>query len=109
MTSGSRGMSGRAEEGARRFVKKPVEVEAMRFDGTNGRQLAEWSENHVGVISEMHAPLVAVVYTLEGAMRGDIGDWIVRGIQGEFYPVKPDIFEATYEPASTPARSEAER
>lgn len=37
--------------------------------------------------------------TLEGTMRVSLGDWIIRGVQGEFYPCKPDIFEATYEPA----------
>ena len=37
--------------------------------------------------------------TLEGTMRAEIGDWIIRGVKGEFYPCKPDIFEATYEPA----------
>lgn len=42
------------------------------------------------------------IRTLEGTMRGDPGDYIIRGVQGEFYPCKPDIFKATYEPA-TPA------
>jgi hypothetical protein len=37
--------------------------------------------------------------TLEGDMRVSVGDWVIRGVQGEFYPCKPDIFEATYEPA----------
>jgi hypothetical protein len=37
------------------------------------------------------------ISTLEGVMRADPGDWIIKGIAGEFYPVKPDIFEATYE------------
>jgi hypothetical protein len=39
------------------------------------------------------------ITTLEGVMRADPGDWIIRGVKGEFYPCKPDIFEATYEPA----------
>lgn len=39
----------------------------------------------------------ANIHTLEGTMRADIGDWIVRGVNGEFYPCKPDIFEQTYE------------
>jgi hypothetical protein len=37
------------------------------------------------------------IKTLEGVMRGDMGDWIIKGVKGEFYPCKPDIFEATYE------------
>ncbi|WP_258933231.1 hypothetical protein [Nesterenkonia pannonica] len=38
-----------------------------------------------------------LIATLEGEMRAGVGDWIIRGVQGEFYPIKPDIFEATYE------------
>jgi len=38
-----------------------------------------------------------VIVTLEGEMRADLGDWIIKGVKGEFYPCKPDIFEATYE------------
>jgi len=38
------------------------------------------------------------IATLEGVMRADVGDWIIRGVAGEFYPCKPDIFAATYEP-----------
>ena len=41
---------------------------------------------------------VIAIDTLEGEMHADPGDWIIRGVQGEFYPCKPDIFEATYEP-----------
>jgi hypothetical protein len=40
-----------------------------------------------------------VIPTLEGSMCADIGDWIIRGVKGEFYPCKPDIFAATYDPA----------
>ncbi|MDP8971204.1 MAG: hypothetical protein M3N52_12065 [Actinomycetota bacterium] len=40
-----------------------------------------------------------VISTPEGDMRGDLGDWLIRGVKGELYPCKPDIFEATYEPA----------
>lgn len=39
------------------------------------------------------------IFTLEGAMMANIGDWIIRGVNGEYYPCKPDIFEKTYEPA----------
>ena len=43
------------------------------------------------------------IKTLEGTMRVDLGDWIIRGIAGEFYPCKPDIFAATYEPVEEPS------
>ena len=41
-----------------------------------------------------------LIHTLEGVMRANFGDWIIRGVKGEFYPCKPEIFEATYEPVS---------
>lgn len=44
-----------------------------------------------------HSPFGLVIRTLEGEMRADPGDWIIRGVQGEFYPCKPDIFAETYE------------
>lgn len=77
-----------------KFRKKPVEVEAVRFEAGDtlsvlqfiGGSTAAWVMGDAIEIS-----------TLEGVMRADPGDWIIKGIAGEFYPVKPDIFEATYE------------
>lgn len=53
------------------------------------------------VVVEAHGPLTEVEFidTLEGTMRGDVGDYIITGVQGERYPCKPDIFLATYDPA----------
>lgn len=82
-----------------KFRKQPVEVEAVRWTGENGAELREWSDGAV-----VCGTLWAIVKTLEGEMRGDLGDWIIRGVKGEFYPCKPDIFEATYEPAQEPAQ-----
>lgn len=89
------------------FRKKPVVIEAMKYDGTNFAALWEFTGKsaHIREISEMHAPLVLAVYTPEGVMKATIGDWIIRGVQGEFYPCKPDIFEATYEAVAGPAIS----
>lgn len=92
--------------GAQRYRKKPVKVEAIRFDGTfdSYMEIAEWAAEHGSLnvnIREYgdgegdHTHLM--VHTLEGAMRGEPGDYIIRGVQGEFYPCKPDIFEQTYE------------
>lgn len=76
-----------------RYRKKPVEIEARRLiTGAAGRAVAKWCGgqlNDDGSIS---------ILTLEGAMRADLGDWIIQGVQGEFYPCKPSIFDATYEP-----------
>lgn len=78
-----------------KFRKKPVVVEAMQFNGTNSAEVVAWSE------MEWHHDDVAVaikVRTLEGDLWANKGDWIIKGVKGEFYPCKPDIFEASYEP-----------
>ena len=79
-----------------RFRKKPVVVEAVKFTGKNDLELAMFvGEN--GYDPDERGPSW-VIRTLEGEMRCDVGDWIVKGAVGEFYPVKPDAFEATFEP-----------
>lgn len=85
------------------FRKKPVEVEARQFDGTfeHACQLREW----IGVNASAFCDSLRVdpplghleIRTLEGAMRAEPFDWIIRGVKGEFYPCKPDIFAVTYE------------
>ena len=83
-----------------RFRKKPVIIEAMRFDGGNGYDIAHWARAGLPDIAQAKIILsnpYLFVNTLEGEMRADIGDWIIKGVKGEFYPCKPDIFEATYE------------
>jgi hypothetical protein len=101
-----------------KFRKKPVEVEAMRIDpdddnrnedgsesflDPNRRSIAEvsgWMLGHGfrGFKVALDGPFGISIQTLEGAMLAAPGDYIIRGVQGEFYPCKPDIFEATYEP-----------
>lgn len=81
-----------------RFRKKPVEIEAMQFDGTYETDLAEFVGLH-GYFTDVLSDLPAwVVHTRHGSVRAEIGDWIIRGEFGDFWPCKPDIFEATYEP-----------
>lgn len=77
-----------------RYRKKPVVVEAIQVDEGNAMDVARW----VGVQHEMivAGPPIPIV-TLEGTMMANAGDWVVKGVAGEFYPVKPDIFEQTYE------------
>jgi len=62
-----------------KYRKKPAVIEATRHEG--------------------HEPLL--IHTLEGDMTAQPGDWIITGVKGEKYPCKPDIFDATYEPAET--------
>ena len=88
------------------YRKKPVIIEARQF--TSGPrsvdigELARWcgGEWYFGSTDPAnHAAQYIMIPTLEGHMRADTGDWIIKGVKGEFYPCKPDIFEATYEPA----------
>lgn len=80
----------------KRYRKKPVEVEAVQLTAGNAREIApQWGGYVVadkwGNVSHIH------IETLEGTMRAEIGDYIIRGVEGEFYPCKPTIFEKTYE------------
>ena len=80
-----------------KYRKRPVEIDAIIWDGTE-RSLAvveEWAADTDRTISMSNRALF--IDTLEGTMRGNVGDWIIRGVAGEIYPCKPDIFEATYE------------
>ena len=82
-----------------RYRKKPVEIEARLYDGTRDGwvRIALWlRESNVRV--GMNSDGRLFIPTLEGDMTASPGDYIIRGVQGEFYPCKPDIFEATYEP-----------
>lgn len=84
-------------KGACLYRKKPVVIEAVQIRGDNDDELLAFLNKHV-VPFESVGDHVIVIHTLEGDMRADPYDWIIRGVAGEFYPCKPDIFEATYEP-----------
>lgn len=81
-----------------KFRKKPVEIEAHRLGYEPYRVITEFCPD-MQFVRESRGSAIAfgVIPTLEGDMRADLGDWIIRGVQGEFYPCKPDIFEQTYE------------
>lgn len=74
------------------FRKKPVVVEANRLTKSNSHVLAVWSG-----ATELDDSYDILIPTLEGEMLATEGDWIIRGLKGEFYPCKPDIFEASYD------------
>lgn len=74
------------------YHKKPVVVDVVRWDGDNIAEVLELCRD--GVMFDF--PKIQIE-TLEGTMAADIGDYIIRGVQGELYPCKPDIFEQTYE------------
>ena len=82
------------------YRKKPVVVEVIRFDKTLwGREISEGklSETFPMVLLSVFNGCKPVIETLEGDMVVSDGDYIIQGVQGEIYPCKPDIFEATYE------------
>lgn len=77
--------------------KKPVEIEFMQFkDMGNVSDIETWT-NLEAVYDYGNDGKVMYIDTLEGVMTANIGDYIVKGLNGEFYPVKPDIFKKTYE------------
>lgn len=73
------------------YRKKPVIIQAVKWTGENADEMASF----MGVVSMCQRKIK--ITTLEGVLTADIGDWIIKGIKGEFYPCKSDIFEATYE------------
>lgn len=87
-----------------KYRKKPVVVEAIQFRGdSNKYEVAEFFKGSgpftVGFIWDdlTHTTVGLSIQTLEGVMRANVGDYIIKGIKGEFYPCKADIFEKTYE------------
>lgn len=84
------------------FRKKPVVIEALQFTGDgpdNHADIMDFMGCTKDVFDNSTSPRSLVIKTLEGDMRADVEDWIIKGVKGEFYPCKPDIFAATYDPA----------
>jgi len=92
------------------FVKRPVQIEAWRLLANDFDEVAEWCHGRINNVtrSVVQRPGWASsggkviagsisIETLEGEMRASLGDWIIRGVWGEFYPCRADIFEQTYE------------
>lgn len=80
-----------------KFRKNPVVIEATQLSEVNAWDVAAWAAG-AEVVCDIAVPIGINIRTLEGTMSAAIGDWIIRGVKGEFYPCKPDIFAATYEP-----------
>ena len=83
------------------YRKKPVEIEAWEFTREALKSDDSWVRLYVDELHLISQYAGEVLYieidTLEGTMRANLGDFIIKGVQGEFYPCKPDIFEQTYE------------
>lgn len=91
-----------------RFRKKQVEIEAVQFNGCNRDEIENFMgeetnlryelESETAYVAGKGAPIFSLIIpTLEGEMKAMPNDWIIRGVAGEYYPCKPNIFERTYE------------
>jgi hypothetical protein len=90
------------EDTIMKFRKKPVVIEAVQWTGRNYSDLCVWGGKWRSFIYGPGPGTdddVLIIDTLEGQMSASVGDWIIKGVNGEFYPCKPDIFEKSYEPA----------
>lgn len=85
-----------------RFRKKPVVIEAIHWLGWNWNAVCDFvpvPQIAQGVnLEDGSAEMPVEIKTLEGVMTAHIGDWVIKGVKGEFYPCKDDIFRQTYEP-----------
>ena len=78
-----------------KYRKKPVVIEAVQWTGLNEDEIYEFTHGECQLCAN---DCRLFIPTLEGSMEASVGDFIIRGVKGEYYPCKPDIFEATYEP-----------
>lgn len=76
----------------KKYRKKPVTIEAIQWNGGNLSEIRDFMRRTV-----VANGLVLIIPTLEGNMHASLNDYIIKGINGEFYPCKPDIFANTYE------------
>ena len=74
-----------------KYRKKPVEIDAIQWTGDNKLEIFDFCNMSYITDQELR------IQTLEGSMIASVGDYIIKGVMGEFYPCKPDIFELTYE------------
>ena len=83
-----------------KFRKKPVVIDAVKWTGNNHEEIQEFIRSGHGGYhwSSIHPDAKLIIHTLEGELLAEISDWIIKGVKNEFYPCKPDIFAATYEP-----------
>lgn len=77
------------------FVKKPIVVEAIQWTGKNEHEVMKFVGSHCCLVNKSNGKAL-IINTLEGDYYASVNDWIVKGVKGEFYPVKPDIMEQTY-------------
>lgn len=77
-----------------KYVKRPIPINAVQWTGYNKAEIIEFTQNRCRFTSNK---ISIIIPTLEGDMGAMNGDYIIRGVDGEFYPCRRDIFEKTYE------------
>ena len=90
-----------------KYRKRPIVVEAIQWDGSSksGQEVTAFGQ---GAVTWHFNQNTMRCDTLEGpGLHVSVGDWIIRGVEGEFYPCKPNIFEATYGPVESSPKEEA--
>ena len=78
----------------KKYKTKPCEIEAIQYTVDNLAEILQWGKGDI-IFDVVNGNIY--IDTLEGRMRADVYDYIIKGLKGEFYPCKPDIFEKTYE------------
>jgi hypothetical protein len=81
------------EEVSMKFRKKPVVIEAIQWNGNNINEINDFTKHNSKLVENRRLR----IKTLEGCIYASELDWVIKGVKGEFYPCKPDIFEQTYE------------
>lgn len=84
----------------KKYTKKPVTVEAVQWTGDNRKDIWDFCTLSYFNTDFETGDLHLMIQTLEGTMEASVGDYIIKGIKGEFYPCKPDIFLLTYDHVS---------
>jgi hypothetical protein len=82
------------------FRKKPVEIEALKFTRSNWEELKAFTNetaHSLKIERRINGVATCIIPTLEGQHIATEGDFIIKGVKGEFYPCKPDIFKSTYD------------
>lgn len=83
----------------KKYRKRPIEIEAIQWNGNNIEEVNNFVDKDqlVAFKYDVSNYYSLIIKTLEGSHKADIGDYIIKGVKGEFYPCKPDIFEMTYD------------
>ncbi len=89
----------------KKFRKKPVVIEAVQWTGVNKTEIEDFTHLHLEYCTDLTVQCI-VIPTLEGEHAATAGDYIIKGVQGEFYPCKPDTFEQTYDEVVEPEKDE---